>query len=195
MKALSITPLSAVHVIIQQLQLLKLKGGPLATVSSLPILHSAQWYFTVWLAECLVAGLFGIAFPLLPLPLCILVVGGCYSLACLQSSWLILFASCFFIPLFQWLLLLILLLLLFYFSLFDRLPLNVFQCDWCPCMCCLVLFCLSLHWGVGPNGWVVDTAGNEGGSILQGLRCWSTVRLFWAPDLHLQQMLLTYITK
>ena len=31
----------------------------------------------MWLVECLVAGLFGIAFPLPPLPLCILVVGGC----------------------------------------------------------------------------------------------------------------------
>ena len=124
---------------------------PLATVSSLPILRSAQWYFTVWLAERLAAALFGIAFPLPPFPLCILVAGACYSLACLQSSGLILFDSCFFISLFQWfsLLLLLLLLLLFYFSLFDRLPLNVFLCDWCPCLCCLILFCLCLRWGGG----------------------------------------------
>ena len=35
----------------------------------------------------------------------------------------------------------------YYFILvyFDRLPLNVFQCDWCPCLCYLILFCLSLH--------------------------------------------------
>ena len=23
---------------------------------------------------------------------------------------------------------------------FDQLPLNVFQCGWCPCLCCLILF-------------------------------------------------------
>ena len=33
-----------------------------------------------------------------PIPLYILVIGGCYSLACLQSSWLILSASYLFIP-------------------------------------------------------------------------------------------------
>ena len=44
--------------------------------------------------------------------------------------------------------------------------------------------CLSLSWG-GARGWVVDTAGHGGGSIWQGLGCWSTARLFWAPDLHL----------
>ena len=93
------------------------KVGPLAVVSSLPIVHAAQQCFTVWLAERLVAGLFGIAFPLSPLPLYILVVGGCYSLTCLQSSQLILFASCFFISLLQQFSL-FLLPLLFYFSLF-----------------------------------------------------------------------------
>jgi len=105
------------------------KVGPLETVSGLRITQAAWRYFTVWLAERLVAGLFGIAFHLPTLPLCILIVGGCYSLAGLQSSRLILFASCFFIPLF-----------VFqyynnYFTLvyFDWLPLNVFQCDWCPC--------------------------------------------------------------
>ena len=75
------------------------KVGLLEMVSCLPIMCAARQYFTVWLAEHLVAGLLGIAFPL---PLYILVVEGCYSLACLQSSQLILFASCFFIPLFQW---------------------------------------------------------------------------------------------
>ena len=49
----------------------------------------------MWLAECSVAGLFGNVFSLPPLPLDILVVGGCYSLACLQSSRLILFSSFF----------------------------------------------------------------------------------------------------
>ena len=136
------------------------KVGPLATVSSLPIVRVASQYFTLWLAEHLVAGLFGIVFLLPPLPLYILVVGGCYSLACLQSSRLILFASCFFIPLFQWFSSLLLFLSLFTLVYFDRLPLNVFQYDWCPCLCCLILFCLSLHWG-GACGWVVDTAGHR----------------------------------
>ena len=136
------------------------KVSPLAMVSSLVITCAAQRYFTVWLVERLVAGLFGIVFPL---QLYILVVGGCYCLACLQSSQLISFASCFFILLFQWFsLLLLLFLLLFTFVYFDWLPLNVFQCDCCPCWCCLILFCLSLPWGGGswlgcgyswPRGW------------------------------------------
>ena len=62
--------------------------------------HHASSLAVVWLTERLVAGLFGIAFHLPPLPLCILIVGSCYSLTGLQSSRLILFASCFFIPLF-----------------------------------------------------------------------------------------------
>ena len=37
----------------------------------------------------------------------------------------------------------------------------------------------------GAHGWVMDTAGHGSGSILQGLGCWPTVQLFWAPDLHL----------
>ena len=93
------------------------KVSPLAMVSSLSIVHAAQQYFTVWLVERLVAGLFGIVFPIPLLRLYILVVGCCYSLACLESSWIILFARCFFIPLFHHFSLL-LLLLLFYFSLF-----------------------------------------------------------------------------
>ena len=38
-----------------------------------------------------------------------------------------------------------------YFTLvyFDQPPLKVFQCDWCPCLCCLILFCLSLSWNRG----------------------------------------------
>ena len=65
-----------------------LKVSPLVTVSSLPIVHSAWRDFAVWLAERLVAGLFGIVFPHPPLPLCILVVGSCYSLACLQAHFI-----------------------------------------------------------------------------------------------------------
>ena len=69
--------------------------------------------------------------------------------------------------------------IIYYFILvyFDRLPLNVFHCDWCPSLCCLILFCLFPHWG-RVHGWVVDTAGQGGGSILQGLGCWPTVGLF-----------------
>ena len=52
----------------QRLQLL-LKVGPFAMVSGLLIMRAAQRYFTVRLAERLVAGLFGIAFPLASLPL------------------------------------------------------------------------------------------------------------------------------
>lgn len=40
--------------------------------------------------------------------------------------------------------------------------------------------------GAGPCGQVADTAGHGDGSILQGLGCW----LFWAPEFHLQWMLL-----
>ena len=94
------------------------KVGPLATVSGLPIICAVLQYFTVWLVEHLVADLLGIVFPLSSLPLYILVVGGCYSLVCLQSSRLILLASCCFIHLFQRFSLLSLLSLLFYFSLF-----------------------------------------------------------------------------
>ena len=84
------------------------KVGPLATVSVAPVVRVAWRYFTVWLAEHLVAGLFGITAPLTPLPLYILVVGGCYRL----TSQLILFTNnCFFIPLFQWFSLFLLLLL------------------------------------------------------------------------------------
>ena len=61
---------------------------------------------------------------------------------------------------------------------------------------CVVLFYLvyPFIWA-GACAWVMDTAGHDGGSILQGLSCWPTVGLFWARDPHLQQMLLTYITK
>ena len=113
------------HPYLQCMQSVALVGkvSPLATVRGLLITWAAWQYFTVWLAERLVTGLFRIAFPLPPIPLYIfMVVGGCYSLSCLQSSQLILFASCFFIPLFHWvfiiIIIIILLLLLFNFSLF-----------------------------------------------------------------------------
>ena len=35
----------------------------------------------------------------------------------------------------------------------------------------------------GARGWVLDTAGHRGGSILQRLGCRPTVGLFWASDL------------
>ena len=57
-----------------------------------------------------------------PLPLYILVVGGCYSVSCLLSCLLILLPVAvffFFNPLFEWFSLLLLLLILFYFSLFS----------------------------------------------------------------------------
>ena len=51
---------------------------------------------------------------------------------------------------------------------------------------CVVLFYFAhVVIGAGARGCVVDTAGRRGGSILQGLGCWPTVGLFWAPDLHL----------
>ena len=56
------------------------------------------------------------------------------------------------------------------------------------------LFIPSLGWRL-VAGLIMDTAGHKGGSILQGLGCWPTVGLFLARDLHLQWMLLTYITK
>ena len=147
-----------------------------------------QPYFAVWLVECLVAGLFEIAFPLPPLPLYILVVRGCYSLACLQSSQLILYTSfcrCRFCFVFFFSFLFFYgchyyyFYCFYYFSLlyFDWLPLKVVQCDWCLCWCCLVLFCLSRCWD-GAGGCVVDTVGNGGDSILQVLGCWPTVYCF-----------------
>lgn len=45
--------------------------------------------------------------------------------------------------------------------------------------------------GVGARDWVVDTAGHGDGSILQRLGCWPAAGLVWAPDRHMQQMLLT----
>ena len=52
---------------------------------------------------------------------------------------------------------------------------------------CVVLFYFAYPFiGARACPWVMDTAGHEGGSILQGLSCWPTVGLFWARDLHLQ---------
>ena len=42
-------------------------------------------------------------------------------------------------------------------------------CFVCPCI------------GAGALGWVVDTAGHGGGSILQGLGCLPIVELFLGP--------------
>jgi len=53
-----------------------------------------------------------------------------------------------------------------------------------------VVFILFVISSLGARGWVVDTFGNGGGSIPQGLSFWPTAGLFWVPDLHLQQMLL-----
>ena len=54
-------------------------------------------------------------------------------------------------------------------------------------MFCVVLILFVYPFaGVGAHGQVVDTAGQGSGSIWQRLGCWSTVGLFWAPDLHLQ---------
>ena len=51
---------------------------------------------------------------------------------------------------------------------------------------CVVLFYFVYPFiGVGARAWVMDTAGHEGGFILQGLGCWPTVGLFWVRDLHL----------
>ena len=64
---------------------------------------------------------------------------------------------------------LLLLLLLVYFSLFDSLSLKVFQCDSVVPMFVLSYFILFNPFvGAGARCWVVDTAGREGGSILQG---------------------------
>ena len=56
--------LRASSALLHPLVALVAKVGPLATVCSLLITCAARWHFTVWLVERLVAGLFGIAFPL-----------------------------------------------------------------------------------------------------------------------------------
>ena len=54
---------------------------------------------------------------------------------------------------------------------------------------CIVLFYSVYPFvGVEASGRDVDTAGHGGGSIPQALGCWSTVGLFWAPDLHLMNV-------
>ena len=144
---------------------------------------------------CVVSGVFSCwvvwdCIPLPPLPLYVSVVRGCYSLACLQSSQLILFTSfcccCFVLFCFFFLFIPFFygchyyyFYCFYYFSLlyFDWLPLKILQCDWCLCWCCLILFCLSRCWD-GAHGCVVDTVGNGGDSILQVLGCWPTVYCF-----------------
>ena len=46
-------------------------------------------------------------------------------------------------------------------------------------VCVVLFYFVYLFVGVGAHGWVVDTAGQGGGSILQGLGCWPTVGLFY----------------
>ena len=58
-------------------------------------------------------------------------------------------------------------------------------------VCVVIFYFVYPFVGVGAPARVVDTAGHEGGSILQGLGCWPTIGPFWAHDLHLQRMLLT----
>jgi len=59
---------------------------------------------------------------------------------------------------------------------------------------CVITLCFVYFFiGVAACGWVVDTACHRGGSTLQGLDCWPTVGLFWAPDLHLQYLLYRYV--
>lgn len=149
------------------------KVGPLAMVSGLPIMHEAWQYFPAWLAGHLLSGLFGIMTPHPTPRLIYLGSWGCYDLACLQSSSLNLFASCccVFFPFLYFKGFHYYYSCSYYFILvyLDQLPLVVFQCDRCPCLCCLIFFCLSLHWGGGlwlgsgycwPWGWF-HPAGSE----------------------------------
>ena len=80
-----------------------------------------------------------------------------------------------------------------YFTLvfFDRFHRMSFSVTGVHISCYLNFICLSLRWaGGGARGWVVDTASHGGGSIWQGLGCWPTAGLFWAPDLDLRGVLL-----
>ena len=52
-------------------------------------------------------------------------------------------------------------------------------------LCVVLFYFVYIVMGAGARSCVVDTAGHGSGSILQGLGCWLTVGLFWAPDLHL----------
>ena len=139
------------------------KVGPLAMVSGLPIVREAWQYFPVWLAGHLRSGLFGIMIPHLSPRLIYLGSWGCYGLACLQSSSLNLFASC--CCFFSFL----------YFKGFhyyyscsnyfilvylDQLPLVVFQCDGCPCLCCLIFLLIpSLGQGLVAGLWILLATG------------------------------------
>lgn len=75
---------------------------------------------------------------------------------------------------------------------FDWLPLNVFQCDWCPCLCCSIFTWFIPLLGAGAHGWVLNTAGHEVGSTWQGLGHLPTVGLVCAPDLYWQRMSLKW---
>ena len=135
-------------------------AAPLAMVRGLLIARAARRYFAVWLAERLVIGLFGIAFPLPPLPLYILVVGGCYSLACLQSSRLILFQfffHSFISTVFIIIIIIIAIIILFYSILigFHRMSFSVTGAHVC------VFYFVYPFVEAGARGWVVDTAGHR----------------------------------
>ena len=140
--------------------------------------------FTVWLVECLVSGWHGIVFSLPPVPLHISVVWDCDSHACLQSCWLILFASyifflsflcCNFFHYYYYCY------YCFSFGYSDWLPLNVFQCECMIPMFCVVLI-LFVYPFAGAGLWIVNTAGHGGGSIWHGLGCWPTAGLFQVPQ-------------
>ena len=138
--------------------------------------------FTVWLAKRLVPGWCGIVFTL---PLYIWVVWGCYSLACLQSCWLIIFICQ------------LLSFISFFLMVFIIIILTGFH--WCFSVWLVPMFCAVFilfgypFIGAGACGWVVDTAGHGSGSILQGLGCWPTAGLFYA--LHLWRMLTSHRMK
>ena len=113
---------------IQQLQLLRSGLKQWFAVCSSCV--QPRCSFTVWLVECLVSGWCGTVFSLPPVPLHISVVWGCYSHACLQSCWLILFASyIFFFHSFVVIVFIIIIIAIIALGYFDWLPLNVFQCD------------------------------------------------------------------
>ena len=133
--------------------------APVAKVG-LPIMRAVPQYFTAWFAKHLIAGLFGIASPLPPLPLYILVVGGCYSLdVCshLGSFYLPVVFSLLYVSGFHYYY------CYHYFILvhFDWLPLNVSECDCCHCylLSYFILFISSLGLGLVTGLWILLATG------------------------------------
>ena len=133
------------HIAFFQVDVSTTKFDLKATGSSLPITHAARRYFNVWFGERLVADLLGIVFPL---PLHILVVGVVIVLfVCSHLGsfyWQVVVSFLYFNSFHYYY-------CYYYFILdyFDRFPPNVFQCDWCPSLCCVILFCLPFCWGGG----------------------------------------------